>query len=94
MLTPHSGRRGGGRLTSITGQGSRTESWVAIRPRASVHKLFQAVVIHRWTWAFSSGRNQGQVSPFCPRLCIKLPRKGEGQSLHITLLMTRVPAAP
>lgn len=87
MLTPHSGRRGGGRLTSIAGQGSRTESWVAIRPRASVHKLVQAVVIHRWTWAFSSGRNQGQVSPFCPRLCIKPPRKGEGQSLHITLLM-------
>ena len=46
---------------------------MAIGPRALVHKLVQAVVIHRWTWAFSSGRNQGQVSPLCPRLCIKLP---------------------
>lgn len=50
---------------------------MAIGPRASVHKLVQAVVIHRWTWAFSSERSEGRVSPLCSRLRVKLPRDSD-----------------
>lgn len=56
----------GGWLTSIAGQGSGAESRVSIWPWASVHKLVQAVVIHRWTLAFSSAINQSQKVPNRP----------------------------
>lgn len=64
---------GAGRLTSIAGQGGRTESGVAIGPRASVHKLVQAVVIHRWTWAFSSERSEGRKIPSVPGFALSSP---------------------
>lgn len=72
----------GGRLTSIAGQGGRTESRVAIGPRASVHKLVQAVVIHCWTLEFSSERNQGQVIPRCPNRYVKLPAERATVTLY------------
>ena len=75
----------GGRLTSIAGQGGRTESRAAIGSRASVHKLIQAVVIHCCTLEFSSERNQGQVIPLCPKLYVKLP----AESATVTLYTSR-----
>lgn len=63
----HSAVAGAGRwLTSVTGQAGSTETRVYIGPRALVHKLIQAVVIHCWTLEFSLKETRVKSFPTVP----------------------------